>query len=139
MKKQLLVSLITVLFVVPSLFAAALPKKVKARPRLPSRWVVTMSPGLQSALIMGDLDKVEQIIKENQDAVNVRNKDGSTPLMLAIMNNDQNIVEFLLQQPNIKINEKNNLGKTALDLAQYPPKPNFIKLIKAKGTANSGG
>jgi ankyrin repeat protein len=56
------------------------------------------------------------IIRKNVD-LNVKDSKGTTPLMMATLNNHERIVSILLQHPGTLIEEKNIQGQTACHIA----------------------
>lgn len=82
----------------------------------------------------GQLAAVQVLINIGNCDVNVRNRNGSTPLHFAAWCGHQYVVELLLSHPDIQLNLKDKDGKTSLDLCECVPKPewqNVAKLLKS--------
>jgi ankyrin repeat protein len=72
------------------------------------------SPPLHMAVLINDLSKVQELLKNND--INKQDGRGETPLHLAVKKEFVEIVKELLKR-NADVNVKNNNGKTPLDLA----------------------
>jgi len=67
------------------------------------------------AIGLGELSKVKTNYQLGVN-LNKPDKDGNTPLMLAIKGNHANVIQWLLQKP-VKLNNRDKVGNTALHLA----------------------
>ncbi|HOJ49215.1 MAG TPA: ankyrin repeat domain-containing protein [Spirochaetota bacterium] len=79
-------------------------------------------------IILGDKDNLLKEIKANKDKINFQDKDGNTPLHLAISLMNTDFVKILIQNgadPAIV----NNSGKSCLELAQETKNFNIIKIL----------
>jgi len=65
------------------------------------------------AALVGDLERVQEILKEGKVDINKKDKDGNTALILASWNGHNEIVKSLLAN-GANINEKGEDGWTAL-------------------------
>jgi uncharacterized protein len=63
--------------------------------------------------------------------LNIKDKKGNTPLMLAVIKGDEAIVK-LLAASGANISLKNNAGKTALDLARENNYQQIVKLLEKR-------
>ena len=86
---------------------------------------------LNNAIIMNDLERVKEFIKEGVDVSmpDTRSAMHSTPLMIAIWQENEEAIELILEQ-NPDLNVTNYTGKTALDIAKKS------KSIKIKNRIN---
>jgi ankyrin repeat protein len=74
-------------------------------------------------------------IKILTEYVNKKNKDGDTPLHLAVQNNSIAPLEILLKHRSTDINLKNNNGDTALHLAIKNNNQEIVKKLLDRGAA----
>lgn len=83
-----------------------------------------VSPGttiLHLAIQCADLQVVEYVITTGPDVdINVRDREGNTPLHLASQLGRDSVVHALLAQPNIDDSIANYRGQTPLDVARTP-------------------
>lgn len=75
-------------------------------------------PPLLLACEKQNLDIVKMLVLTHPNInINVFDKYGKTPLMIAVANYSMDIVEFLLLNPNINVNQRDADGRTALFIA----------------------
>jgi ankyrin repeat protein len=75
-------------------------------------------PPLLLACEKKNLDIVKMLVLTHPNInINVFDKYGKTPLMIAVANYSLDIVEFLLTHPNINVNQRDGDGRTALFIA----------------------
>jgi len=79
-------------------------------------------------VLIGDENSLVKEIKTNKDKINYQDKNGNTPLHLAISFMNINIVKILLQN-NADPTIRNNSGKSCIDLAQDTKNMNIIKTV----------
>ncbi len=93
------------------------------------------SQELLETVSKGELSKAKDFISKGAD-VNIKNKDGKTPLHIAVENNYEDIVKLLLQK-NADVNAKDNNGNTPLHIAVEKGNYFVIKeLLKAGADKN---
>lgn len=76
---------------------------------------------LHSAVYSGSLDKLKEIffkIPKSKELINIQSKDGSTPLLLAILLGYYDLAIFLIDK-NADVNLSDNEGNTPLHIACY--------------------
>ena len=66
---------------------------------------------VHTAAQTGNLDRIQQLLKENPKLVNLRNFQGWTPLAKAAYNGNTNLIEFLLAN-GADLNIRNSDGET---------------------------
>ncbi|QBA65184.1 ankyrin repeat domain-containing protein [Muriicola soli] len=66
-----------------------------------------------NAIRTGDLNKIKSLVKQHPELLTVKDKRGSTPLILGAYYNHQDVVEYLLQK-GVNVDEKDGTGNTAL-------------------------
>jgi ankyrin repeat protein len=86
----------------------------------------------------GTLDAMKWLVDNGAD-INIKNGDGLTPLMFAVMSNDIDKVQFLLQHGADKTDKDIN-GDTVLSHAKEVEniKPDIMKLLESKDQDNNG-
>ncbi|MFW6202775.1 MAG: ankyrin repeat domain-containing protein [Marinilabilia sp.] len=89
------------------------------------------SISFHEAAMTGNIDAVNAYIKNGSD-IEVTNKDGHTPLMLAAYNGHSDIVEKLLKK-GADINKTDNKNLTSLHFAASGPFPETVKLLLQHG------
>ncbi|MDR2807022.1 MAG: ankyrin repeat domain-containing protein [Puniceicoccales bacterium] len=79
------------------------------------------------------INEIEALINAGVD-INAKNRDGFTPLHLALIDNHPEIVKFLLERPEININIRTDaLDGTPLHLAViFDNPPEIVKLLLAR-------
>ena len=83
-----------------------------------------------SAVSTNDMKLLQNVLEEGAD-VNMRDHDGSTPLMFASMLNSVEIVKLLLER-GADVNLKDSGGRTALMWAS-PGRAEIVDLLRAHG------
>ncbi|MDC0254450.1 ankyrin repeat domain-containing protein, partial [Bacteriovoracales bacterium] len=79
--------------------------------------------------------KIKELIIKGAD-VNFKNKWGSTPLMMAVINKKLELVKFLIERgadPNLK----NKKGFSSIDFAKKLKNKEFLKTLRRQGPSNS--
>jgi len=87
---------------------------------------------LVSAIKAGNLPSVKKIIENKHFYINIRDKDGWTPIMYAAMYGHNDIAQALIDR-KADIDEKDWLGWTPLMLAEYFGKNETALLLIEKG------
>ena len=77
-------------------------------------------------------DGVMQLINAGID-INSKDQNGSTALILAVLEGGMDIVKYLCTTDGIDINDKNQYGNTALEYATRYGRKKMIKVLKAAG------
>ena len=85
------------------------------------------------AVATGDLNAVQQAFKARVDP-NVREPNGSTPLIIAAMFGQTSVVSFLIEN-GARLNIQNNQGSTALHVAAFFGYPEAVRLLLVGGAA----
>lgn len=87
---------------------------------------------LLDAIVLGEIDRVEQVLAAGAD-VNSKEADvGMTALMLAVMEEDIEIITLLLEN-GVDVNVQNKNGETALILASMFGYIEIVKLLLENG------
>ncbi len=86
---------------------------------------------LSHAAAQGHLDLVKEMISLGTN-IEIKDKDGNTPLMLASRTGHLEIVEFLLAE-GAELQAKNNNGNTALHFASWNGYLEVVKLLLEQG------
>ena len=86
---------------------------------------------LHFASYFGDEKSVIQILNQDKKEIDVKSKNGYTPLFLAVNNNNYNIVKILINNGANK-NIENKEGKKPIDIAKDKKKLNF-EILKILG------
>jgi ankyrin repeat protein len=63
----------------------------------------------------GDIDKAKALLKSNPALVASKNKDGWTPLHVAVIDGNKNMVQLLLSISKAEVNARNNRNVTPLE------------------------
>ncbi|TKJ36747.1 MAG: hypothetical protein CEE38_10610 [Planctomycetes bacterium B3_Pla] len=86
---------------------------------------------LNQAAVDGDLDRVKSLVSGGAD-VNVKNRMGMTPLVVAAMNSRTAVCEFLVAN-GADLNAKDGRSQTALYLAVNKGNKELVELLVKKG------
>ena len=89
---------------------------------------------LWEGVVIGDLKPLERALEAGLDP-NVREPNGSTPLIIAAMWGQTSVVSFLVEN-KAKLNIQNNQGTTALHVAAFFGYPEAVELLLAAGAAS---
>ncbi|XP_062989338.1 fibronectin type 3 and ankyrin repeat domains protein 1 [Elgaria multicarinata webbii] len=93
------------------------------------------TPLMRLCAITGKADVATLLIDAGAD-VNVKDKDGKTPLMVAALNNQEELVKLLLERgadPDVK----NEFGKGALEMARGLNRQSVVSIIEDKKRQSS--
>ncbi|KAB5562441.1 hypothetical protein PHYPO_G00017800 [Pangasianodon hypophthalmus] len=91
-----------------------------------SQW----TPLMRVAAVSGNSAVASLLIRAGAD-VNVRDKDGKTPLMVAVLNNHEQLVKLLLDSGADR-HVKNEFGSGAAEMAKAFGKQNIINLLEGR-------
>ncbi len=98
------------------------PREQKSRGRMPIHY----------AAMKGNIEIIKLLLASGVD-VNTKEKDGTTPLMIAASNeNNVQTADFLLKN-GADINAKNSKGKSALSNANDLKRKKMVAFLKSKG------
>ncbi|XP_017568912.1 fibronectin type 3 and ankyrin repeat domains protein 1-like isoform X2 [Pygocentrus nattereri] len=88
------------------------------------------TPLMRVSALSGNAAVASHLIRAGTD-VNVRDKDGKTPLMLAVLNNHEELVELLLDS-GADHHVKNEFGSGAAEMAKAFGRQNIISLLEGR-------
>ncbi|KAF6108725.1 fibronectin type III and ankyrin repeat domains 1 [Phyllostomus discolor] len=88
------------------------------------------TPLMRVSAVSGD-QRVASLLIEGGADVNVRDKDGKTPLMVAVLNNHEELVQLLLDK-GADVSVKNEFGKGVLEMARVFDRQNVISLLEER-------
>lgn len=95
----------------------------------------TISPELEqllhTACRKNELDFAKLLIDTVGVDLNVKGRQGMTPLQFAARSGKVDMVQYLLSQPNIDLSIQDDRGKTALDAAKVNDKQAIVALLEA--------
>ena len=75
----------------------------------------------------GNLEAVKYLCSIKSVNINVKNKEGDTPLHYATFHSELPVVQYLCSLPNIQINIKDNFGKTPFAWAKTDEVKKFLR------------
>jgi 7,8-dihydropterin-6-yl-methyl-4-(beta-D-ribofuranosyl)aminobenzene 5'-phosphate synthase len=90
------------------------------------------SDNIHEAVIKGDLDAVQAILKADADLLEARSSDNFTPLLLASIHGQTAIARFLIEK-GANIHAGDNENSTPLHNAAASGHPNIVSLLIDKG------
>uniref|UniRef100_A0A8D0L8J9 Fibronectin type III and ankyrin repeat domains 1 n=1 Tax=Sphenodon punctatus TaxID=8508 RepID=A0A8D0L8J9_SPHPU len=88
------------------------------------------TPLMRVSAITGNKDVASLLISAGAD-VNVKDKDGKTPLMVAALNNHEDLVQLLLEK-EADYSVTNEYGKCVLDMARVFNRQNVVALLEER-------
>ncbi|CAI9178267.1 unnamed protein product [Rangifer tarandus platyrhynchus] len=91
-----------------------------------SRW----TPLMRVSAVSGNQEVASLLIDAGAD-VNVKDKDGKTPLMVAVLNNHEELVQLLLDR-GADASVKNEFGKGILEMARVFDRQNVLSLLEER-------
>ncbi|XP_043331081.1 fibronectin type 3 and ankyrin repeat domains protein 1 isoform X2 [Cervus canadensis] len=91
-----------------------------------SRW----TPLMRVSAVSGNREVASLLIDAGAD-VNVKDKDGKTPLMVAVLNNHEELVQLLLDR-GADASVKNEFGKGVLEMARVFDRQNVLSLLEER-------
>ena len=77
----------------------------------------------------GDVERVEELLSNEDVDINGHGSDGFTPLTSAVVRGDHFTVERLLEHPRIRLGKEERYGWTALHLACYYNRVAILQLL----------
>jgi ankyrin repeat protein len=91
-----------------------------------------VSAEMMRAVADGDLNKVKALLQENPDLIFSKDKNGETPLLMAVSAGHQDIAELLLAN-KADVNAKDDSSQTALHFAAQGDDTKMAALLLTKG------
>ncbi|XP_055416307.1 fibronectin type 3 and ankyrin repeat domains protein 1 [Bubalus kerabau] len=91
-----------------------------------SRW----TPLMRVSAVSGNQEVASLLIDAGAD-VNMKDKDGKTPLMVAVLNNHEELVQLLLDR-GADASVKNEFGKGVLEMARVFDRQNVLSLLEER-------
>ncbi|XP_039691945.1 fibronectin type 3 and ankyrin repeat domains protein 1 isoform X1 [Pteropus medius] len=88
------------------------------------------TPLMRVSAVSGN-QKAASLLIEAGANVNVKDKDGKTPLMVAVLNNHEELVQLLLEK-GADASVKNEFGKGVLEMARVFDRQNVVSLLEEK-------
>ncbi|XP_015428082.1 PREDICTED: fibronectin type 3 and ankyrin repeat domains protein 1 [Myotis davidii] len=88
------------------------------------------TPLMRVSAVSGS-ERVASLLIEAGADVNVKDKDGKTPLMVAVLNNHEELVQLLLDK-GADANVRNEFGKGILDMARVFDRQNMVALLEER-------
>ena len=93
----------------------------------------------QAAVSRGSLEHVRILAEEVPDIEwNAENRNGESPLMVAMKRGKRDVVKLLLNTPGVNINTKDKLGNTVQDLAETKKQEEIIDLLRDLNSCSYG-
>ncbi|XP_054585222.1 fibronectin type 3 and ankyrin repeat domains protein 1 [Eptesicus fuscus] len=90
------------------------------------------TPLMRVSAVSGSQRVASLLIEAGAD-VNTKDKDGKTPLMVAVLNNHEELVQLLLDK-GADASVKNEFGKGVLDMARVFDRQNMVSLLEERRT-----
>ena len=75
----------------------------------------------------GHLDALKLLVENDGDMIDLKGRNGETPLITASRMGMVDVCKYLVEEKNASVNLKDNDGKTAL---QHTSMPDVIKILK---------
>ncbi|XP_044096661.1 fibronectin type 3 and ankyrin repeat domains protein 1 isoform X2 [Neovison vison] len=88
------------------------------------------TPLMRVSAVSGNQSVASVLIDAGAD-VNMRDKDGKTPLMVAVLNNHEELVQLLLSK-GADASVKNEFGKGVLEMARVFDRQNVVSLLEER-------
>ncbi|XP_073740780.1 fibronectin type 3 and ankyrin repeat domains protein 1 isoform X1 [Callorhinus ursinus] len=88
------------------------------------------TPLMRVSAVSGNQSAASVLIEAGAD-VNMRDKDGKTPLMVAVLNNHEALVQLLLDK-GADASVKNEFGKGVLEMARVFDRQNVVSLLEER-------
>ncbi|XP_044924807.1 fibronectin type 3 and ankyrin repeat domains protein 1 [Mustela putorius furo] len=88
------------------------------------------TPLMRVSAVSGNQSVASVLIEAGAD-VNMRDKDGKTPLMVAVLNNHEELVQLLLSK-GADASVKNEFGKGVLEMARVFDRQNVVSLLEER-------
>lgn len=97
----------------------------------------TYAGDIHDAVIKGDLAEIKAIIRDNPGSINATDKDGRTPLHLAVIGGNRNAVEFLVKT-GADVNAEDSAGETPRSYAVKYGKRDIESILIERNAAKKG-
>ncbi len=118
-----------------------LPDLLREAPCLAAPLPVSWQPesaSIHKAAGQGALERVTQLVASRSELLNLRNQQGRTPLLKAVLARQWPVATFLIEK-GADVNAQDGEGKTALLAAAFFGETGVVKLILARGGDAAGG
>lgn len=90
----------------------------------------TQTKSLHQATVSGDIERVKELLAKGAD-INLKNRQGWTPLHAAVWNQKQEIAKLLIEK-GADVNVKDRSSRTALQFAADTGQKEIVELLLAK-------
>jgi len=90
----------------------------------------TQTKSLHQAAVSGDINRVKELLTKGAD-INLKNRQGWTPLHAAVWNQKQDIAKLLIEK-GADVNVKDRSNRTALQFAADTGQKEIVELLLAK-------
>ncbi|XP_071763948.1 fibronectin type 3 and ankyrin repeat domains 1 protein [Centroberyx gerrardi] len=88
------------------------------------------TPLMRVSAVTGNAEVASLLLRAGAD-VNVRDRDGKTPLMIAVLNNHEDLVKLLLENGADRL-VKNEFGSSAKEMAKAFERKSIMQLLEGK-------